>query len=173
MLDMRLRYIPRRDVLVALGVIAADQATKWMVRREMALHSERELVPGLLSLLHGRNRGMAFGILSGAPLPYQDVVLALLGAAVLAGLVLGWHQLAAGSRLAHLALSLILGGAVGNLVDRVRLGYVTDFIHVYWRQYTWPDFNVGDAAITVGITLVLIDSLRARGRPEAAAGEAT
>jgi signal peptidase II len=159
---MAISHIPRRDLLLALGVAVADQATKWLVRREMSLYDVHEVVPGFLSLVHGRNRGMAFGVLSGAPLPYQDVLLAVLGIAVLTLLLYGWRNIAGGSRLAHTALALIFGGAVGNLVDRIRLGYVTDFVHVYWRSYTWPDFNVGDSAITVGITLILLDSLRPR-----------
>jgi signal peptidase II len=155
-------HVPARYLLVSLAVMAADQLAKMFVRRHMALHEEREVVPGLLSLIHGRNPGVAFGVLSGAPLPYQDLLLAALGLAVLALLLRGWRSIAGSSTLAQWALALIVGGALGNLVDRVRLGYVTDFVHLYWRQHDWPDFNVGDSAITVGIALIALDSLRPR-----------
>ena len=84
-------------------------------------------------------------------------------------------RLPAGARLPRLALALVLGGAVGNLLDRVRLGYVVDFIHVYWRQHQWPDFNVADSAITVGVILLVFDILRSSGhdaspRPRIEAG---
>lgn len=156
------RDIPARYALVALAVLAADQLTKMLVRRHLPLHDVREVIPGFASLIHGRNPGMAFGILSGAPFPHQDVLLSALGIAVLVLLVRGWRSIAGTSRLAQTALALIVGGAMGNLVERIRLGYVTDFVHLYWRQHEWPDFNVGDSAITVGITLILIDSLWAR-----------
>ena len=63
------------------------------------------------------------------------------------------------ARLPRLALALVLGGAIGNVIDRLRLGYVVDFVHVYWREYQWPDFNVADSAITVGVALLVIDIL--------------
>jgi signal peptidase II len=164
----RLVHVPARYLLVSLAVMAADQLAKMFVRRHMALHEEREVVPGLVSLIHGRNPGVAFGVLSGAPLPYQDLLLAGLGLAVLALLLRGWRSIAGSSALAQWALALIVGGALGNLVDRIRLGYVTDFVHLYWRQHDWPDFNVGDSAITVGIVLIAIDSLRSRRAPRSA-----
>jgi signal peptidase II len=164
----RLGPVPVRYLLVSLAVLIADQLAKTFVRRHMALHEEREVVAGLLSLIHGRNPGVAFGVLSGAPLPHQHLLLAALGLAVLFLLLRGWRSIAGSSRLAEWALALIVGGAAGNLVDRIRLGYVTDFVHVYWRQYDWPDFNVGDSAITVGIVLIAIDSLRPRRQPQTA-----
>jgi signal peptidase II len=72
-------------------------------------------------------------------------------------------RLPAAARLPRVALALVLGGAVGNLLDRLRLGYVVDFVHVYWRDHQWPDFNVADSAITVGVTLLVLDILRSPG----------
>jgi signal peptidase II len=117
-----------------------------------------------VSLIHGRNRGLAFGMLNGTPLPAQAAVLAAASAVILVLLMLSWRQLTAASVRAEAALALIIGGAAGNLIDRVRLGYVTDFVHLYWRQYDWPDFNVGDAAISVGVTLLAVDALWPRRR---------
>ena len=89
---------------------------------------------GLLSLSHVRNRGAAFGILSDWDLPYQTVLLAALSLGALLAIAVYFARLPAAARLPRLALALVLGGAVGNLIDRLRLGYVVDFVHVYWRQ---------------------------------------
>jgi len=130
------------------------------VVRSLELHDYRSLVDGLLSLSHVRNRGAAFGILSDADLPYQAILFSALSLlALLAIGVYAW-RLPATARLPQTALALILGGAVGNLIDRIRLGYVVDFVHVYWKEYQWPDFNVADSAITIGVTLLVLDILR-------------
>jgi signal peptidase II len=105
---------------------------------------------------------MAFGFLSAGGLPAQAVVLAVLSAGVLLLVIVHWRRLGEGPTLLRVALALVAGGAVGNLIDRVRYGYVTDFVHVYWRRYEWPDFNVADSAITIGIVLLLVDALRGR-----------
>ena len=145
---------------VILMILVVDQATKWLVARSLDLHEYRPLVDGLLSLSHVRNRGAAFGILSDADLPYQAILFAGLSlAALLAIAVYAW-RLPATAQLPQLALALILGGALGNLIDRLRLGYVVDFVHVYWREHQWPDFNAADSAITIGVTLLVLDILR-------------
>jgi signal peptidase II len=126
-------------------------------------------VDGLLSLSHVRNRGAAFGLLSDWNLPYQSVLLAALSLGALLAIGYYFLQLPAAARLPRAALALVLGGAVGNLIDRLRLGYVVDFVHAYWREYQWPDFNLADSAITVGVTLLVIDILRSPGSsPEGA-----
>jgi signal peptidase II len=105
---------------------------------------------------------MAFGVLSGGGLPAQAVVLAILSGVVLLLVLAHWRRLAEGPVLLRIALALIAGGAVGNLIDRVRLGYVTDFVHIYWRDHQWPDFNLADSAISIGIVLLLLDAVRPR-----------
>jgi signal peptidase II len=149
------------------AVVVLDQATKAIVVRSLALHEYVPLVDGLLSLSHVRNRGAAFGILSDWDVPYQSVLLSALSLGALFAIAYYFLRLPRVSRLPRLALALVLGGAVGNLVDRVRLGYVVDFVHAYWRQYQWPDFNVADSAITVGVALLVLDILRSPG-PSAA-----
>jgi signal peptidase II len=155
--------IPRlAEVAIAAAVIVLDQITKALVRHDLGLYETYEIIPGVVSLVHGRNVGMAFGVFSGGGLPAQAVVLAFLSGAVLLLVLAHWRRLADGPILLRLALSLIAGGAVGNLIDRVRLGYVTDFVHVYWREHQWPDFNVADSAISIGIVLLLLDAVRPR-----------
>jgi signal peptidase II len=161
----RLAYL-----LVLLAVVGTDQATKQLVRTRLDLHEYRPLVTGVLSLSHVRNRGAAFGILSDADLPYQSALFAILSVVALAAIAAYASRLPATARLPQVALALILGGAIGNLVDRLRDGFVTDFIHVYWKQHVWPDFNVADSAISVGVALLLLDMLRAPA-PEGERGE--
>jgi signal peptidase II len=146
--------------LVSVFIVAADQATKWWVRRTLDLHEYREIVSGLLSLSHVRNRGAAFGILADAALPYQAAFFVTLSLVALGAIVLYSRRLPATALLPQAALALILGGALGNLIDRVTFGYVTDFVHVYWKHYEWPDFNVADSAISTGVCLLLLDMLR-------------
>jgi signal peptidase II len=165
-------------LLLMTGVVGLDQATKALLVRSLDLHDSVPLLDGLLSISHVRNRGAAFGLLSDWDLPYQPVVLAVLSVAALAAILFYFVRLPASARLPRLALALVLGGAVGNLLDRVRLGYVVDFIHVYWRQHQWPDFNVADSAITVGVILLVFDILRSSGhdaspRPQIEAGGET
>jgi signal peptidase II len=157
------RSLPRfAEAALAVAVVVLDQVTKAVVRRRFRLYESLDIIPGLLSLVHGRNRGMAFGFLSAGGLPAQAVVLAVLSAGVLLLVIVHWRRLGEGPTLLRVALALVAGGAVGNLIDRVRYGYVTDFVHVYWRRYEWPDFNVADSAITIGIVLLLVDALRGR-----------
>jgi len=151
------RFAPYLAVLCS--VVALDQATKFILVRSLGVHEYYPLIDGLLSLSHVHNRGAAFGVLSRASLPNQHLLLA--GLSILALLAIAYYflRLPATARLPRVALALVLGGAVGNLIDRLRLGHVVDFIHVYWREHAWPDFNVADSAITVGVALLIIDIL--------------
>jgi signal peptidase II len=157
-------------ITVALLVTVLDQIVKSLVDRFMSLHESRVLVEGFLHLTYVRNRGAAFGILSDAEIPYQSLVFSVVSAlALLAIAVYAW-RLPAGSRLPRLALALVIGGAVGNLIDRARLGYVIDFVDVFWGAYHWPAFNVADSAISVGVVLLVFDILRhPHGEPAAEA----
>jgi len=160
---------------VFAGIVLVDQLAKLAVERLMQLHESRTLIDGLLSLTYVRNRGAAFGILSDAELPGQPVWLALVGLAALAAILTYAARLPPDSHLPRLALALVVGGAVGNLIDRARLGYVIDFVDAYWRHHHWPAFNVADSAISVGVALLVFDMLRGPRRREedAMAGAAT
>lgn len=141
---------------LALAVFALDQATKAWLRAALPLHETVPLVPGVFHLTHTRNTGAAFSLFEGA-VP----VLILTALLVIAGLIVAQRR--AGPRmpaLFGLALALPLGGAWGNLLDRVRFGYVTDLFD--FRLINFPVFNVADAAITVGITLLAWRTLTAR-----------
>lgn len=152
----------RRRLYAALAaaVVVLDQITKAIVDRTMALYESRPVIDGLLRLTHVRNRGAAFGVLSDADLPYQSVLLSLISVGALAAIAVYAWRLPVKSRLPQTALALIMGGAVGNLLDRARLGYVIDYVDVYWGRHHWPAFNVADSAISIGVALLVLDILK-------------
>jgi signal peptidase II len=151
----------RPTELTIIGVIVViDQLTKEIVRRTLPLHGEPvQVIPGLLDLTHVQNTGAAFGLLNAADFPYKAaVMIGIAGMALIAiaayAAQLGFHE-----RLARFGLSLILGGAFGNLIDRAIFGHVVDFVDVYWGSAHFWAFNVADAAITIGAILVLLDMI--------------
>jgi signal peptidase II len=159
-----------RYLLVVAAVVVLDQLAKAVVVRTIGLHDYVPLVDGLLSLSHVRNHGAAFGLLSDWNLPSQSLLLSVLSLLALGAIAAYFVRLPEAARLPRLALALVLGGAIGNVVDRLRLGYVVDFVHVYWREYQWPDFNVADSAITIGVALLVIDILSSpEAEPQGAA----
>jgi signal peptidase II len=145
---------------VAGLIVCLDQITKALVDRYMSLYESRSIVDGIVKLTYVQNRGAAFGILSDADLPYQSWLFAVVSLLALGAIAVYAWRLPAPSRLPRLALALIMGGAVGNLLDRLRLGHVVDFVDVFWGVHHWPAFNVADSAISVGVALLLLDILR-------------
>jgi signal peptidase II len=134
----------------ALAVLALDQATKCLVATRIPLYETKPLISGFFNLVHIRNRGMAFGIMNRPGTDWGFILLlgATLGAVAL--LLFWFYRLKSEERGIAVPLSLILGGATGNLVDRIRLGEVIDFLDFYIGPYHWPAFNAADSAITVG-----------------------
>jgi signal peptidase II len=156
----------RGYLLVSAVVLALDQWTKWLVETRVPLHSSREILPGV-HLSHVRNRGVAFGLFDSGGEAAATVALALFGIAALALVAYYFVRSAPSQRRLLWALSLVLGGAVGNLIDRIASGAVTDFVGVYLGSYRWPDFNVADSAISIGLVLLIVDSFRAPAPPPA------
>jgi signal peptidase II len=150
------RYFP---LLMSAAIFAGDQATKAWVRGAYALWSTHPVIPGFFNLVHAENKGAAFSLLNDAPPAVRTVVLIGLAGAVT--LFLAYSLLrapAAGeSARTRYGFALILGGAVGNLYDRIASGAVTDFLEFFIGTYAWPAFNVADSAITVGAGLLLLD----------------
>ena len=151
--------LPATTLSLAGAIVLFDQVTKALVRADVPLHSSRTLIPGLLDLTHVQNSGAAFGILNAADFPYKAAVIALIATVALVSIALFAAWLSPNQRLARLGLALVLGGAAGNLVDRVTAGYVVDFVDVYWRQYHFWAFNVADSAITIGVVGMMLDML--------------
>ena len=152
---------PRRalEVWVPLLVLGLDQLTKELVRRSLDLHASTTVIPGFLDFTHVRNTGAAFGILDAADLPYKTVVIAAIASAGLIGVAIYSASLSSHQIVARIGLALIVGGAAGNLIDRIWAGYVVDFVDVYWRDYHFWAFNVADSAITIGVAIMILDML--------------
>ena len=147
------------EIWVAALIVLLDQATKAIVRRRFELHDSIEVVPGFFSLTRVHNTGAAFGMLNDVDFPFKPVVLLLVASAALAGVALYAAMLPPAQWMARIGLAFILGGAAGNLIDRVTVGYVVDFFDVFWRGWHFWAFNVADAAITVGVSLMILDLL--------------
>ena len=146
-------------IVSALLLGAADQASKVWAVRNLPLFEPRVLVNGFFDLVHVRNTGVAFSLLSN--LDHRWVHPFMILATVLAmGAVLAYIAYLPSGGSAPVGLGLILGGAIGNLIDRARHWYVVDFLDLYWRNHHWPTFNVADVGITVGVVLLLIDMVR-------------
>jgi signal peptidase II len=145
---------------VTLVIIVLDQMTKAAVRSHVPLHSTRPIISGVLDLIHVQNAGVAFGLMNDFAHPQRGWLTLGLALAALIGIGYYARQLRREEQLARFGLSLILGGAVGNLIDRMRDGFVVDFIDVYWRGWHFWAFNVADAAISVGAALVFLELLR-------------
>jgi signal peptidase II len=156
---------------VAIAVVVLDHVTKAIVERSMTLYETIPLLP-FFSLTYVRNTGAAFGMLGDLPVGLR--VPLFLGVTVLAvaALVSYLREARAEDTWVIAALGAILGGAAGNFVDRVRYHEVVDFLHLHYRGFDWPMFNVADSAITVGVVFVLLRSLRAQpdGKPAASDG---
>jgi signal peptidase II len=153
---LRLLYL-----LLAAGVFLADRLTKTLIETSMTLHENHPVIPGFFQIVYARNQGIAFGLFSESPSALKTFALVFLSSIALAGVaVLLWtadHSAAALSA----GLALILGGAMGNLFDRLQQGSVTDFLDFFVRGYHWPAFNLADSAIVTGGLLVLLHMTRA------------
>ncbi|RNC67741.1 MAG: signal peptidase II [Desulfuromonadales bacterium] len=143
---------------VSTAVLILDQATKILVDRTMALYQSIPVVEGFFSITYMRNRGAAFSFLSN--FSYRLPFFILVSLVALAAIAVMVRKLRDDQRLAAVSLSLIFAGALGNLIDRVRLGEVIDFLDVYWKTHHWPAFNVADSAICVGVALLALDMFR-------------
>jgi len=142
-------------ILIAALVVLLDRCTKWLVARNISLHDSIDIIPGIFRLIHVQNQGAAFGLFSESPSEWKVAVLILFSIAAL-GVVstLLWKNGDAMNTTA-IALSLVFGGALGNLWDRVANGRVIDFLDFYVGGHHWPAFNIADSAIVIGALLLL------------------
>ena len=145
-----------RWLLLAILVIVLDQYSKWLVLQHFELYQTLRLT-SWFNLTLAYNTGAAFSFLNDAG-GWQRWLFVVL-AVIISGVLLVWLRRAQQLRLQALALALVIGGAIGNVIDRVRLGYVIDFIDWHYRDWHWPVFNIADSAISVGVVLLIVDSL--------------
>lgn len=151
---------PRRlEIWLPVAIVGIDQLTKAMVRATLPLHDSKTIIPGLVDFTHVRNTGAAFGFLNAVDFPFKTVVIALIATAALIGVGMYAASLAHHQLIARVGLALIIGGAAGNLLDRLIAGSVVDFVDVYWRNWHFWAFNVADSAITIGVAIMILDML--------------
>jgi len=155
--------------LIAAGVFLLDRITKLVIDRLVPLWETREVIPGFFNIVHTENAAAAFSLFAGVAPAWRRFFL--IGSSATAAVLLAvllWRDgtRAVGSRMLSVGLALILGGAVGNLYDRIIPGTVTDFLELYLGTFRWPAFNVADSAISIGAGLVLLDLLMAKRAPQ-------
>jgi signal peptidase II len=151
---------PRRlELWLPIAIVAVDQATKAMVKASLPLHDSVTIIPGFLDFTHVLNSGAAFGILNGVDFPFKTVAIAVIAMAALIGVGMYAASISHHQLIARVGLALIIGGAAGNLIDRVLAGSVVDFVDVYWRTHHFWAFNVADSAISVGVAIMILDML--------------
>lgn len=153
------RALRKYHLLIALLVLALDRITKWLVAKDIPLHDMKQMISGFFYLTHVENRGAAFSLFADSPSEWKIAMLVLFSLVALAVVsALLWRSnhvmITTG-----VGLGLILGGAVGNLWDRVLSGRVVDFLLFYIGSYQWPAFNVADSAIVVGAGLLVVEIL--------------
>lgn len=149
---MMLRYLS-----IAALVVVADQLTKWAALKYLVRHVEVAVVP-FLNLTLAYNRGAAFSFLSDAG-GWQNAFFSTVAAVACAVIIYMLYRTRGRDPLLAFGLVFILGGAIGNLIDRLLYGHVIDFIDVYYRHWHWPTFNIADSAITVGAVMLILDAL--------------
>lgn len=149
----------RLEIWLPFLIVAVDQLTKAIIRAMVPLYTSVTVIPELLNITHVRNTGAAFGILNTADFPFKTAAIAVIATAALVGVGFYAASLGRDQLMARTGLTLIIGGAAGNLIDRVVAGSVVDFVDVYWQTHHFWAFNVADSAISVGVAIVILDML--------------
>jgi signal peptidase II len=147
--------------ILTLAVLVLDHVTKWLARTELDPVRAIELIPGYLRISYVSNTGVAFGLFRDLDSPWKPYVLAAMAIVAVIVILVYSFRMPCSRLLLQSALAVIMGGILGNFVDRILQGYVVDFIEFHIRDaFYWPTFNVADSAITVGIGLLLIDAVK-------------
>ena len=145
-------------LILCLSFLVAllDQLTKYLVMRNLPISNHETIIPGLFNISHVRNTGAAWGMMEGF-----NTGLVVLSVVMLIVIIAFRRHLVADGRLYRVVVGLMIGGIVGNLIDRVRLGFVVDFLDFYWKGHHFPSFNVADSAICTGVGLYILSQLMA------------
>jgi len=144
-------------LIVFCILLALDQASKLLIERYFPLYQAREVIPGFFAIAHVQNRGAAFGLL--ADLPAAGILFVVISLIAIALIIAYFRWIKEEEVWIPLCLALVLTGAMGNLIDRLRLGVVVDFLDCHYKGWHWPAFNVADASITIGVLLLAIKVL--------------
>jgi signal peptidase II len=149
----------------AAVVFGLDRLTKWIVETRVSAFDAYPVIPGFFSIVHAQNRGAAFGIFADSASEWRTfflIVLSLAATAFVGAMLWRAHSL---NRLTFWGLALIMGGAAGNIFDRIVRGTVTDFLLLYLGEYQWPAFNVADSAVSVGAGMLILEMLKTGKQP--------
>jgi signal peptidase II len=152
---MRQKYLVL--LVVCIGILLLDQWTKHVVQGRLLLHEAVEVIPGFFNLVHVRNTGGAFGIFGGERGGLGSLLFVVVSLIAIGSILFLFVKVREDEKTLSLLLSLVLGGAIGNLIDRLLYGEVVDFLDFYLRSYHWPAFNIADSAICIGIGLMALE----------------
>ena len=144
-------------------ILILDQLTKFIVDRTMPLHHSIPVIDDVFSLTYIRNTGAAFGMLAGSAAHFRLPFLVLFSLLAIGFIIMMVRRLPDRERGLITALAFILGGAIGNLIDRIAYGEVIDFLDFYWSRYHWPAFNLADSFITIGVLITVFYLIKAKG----------
>ena len=147
-------------ILLVAATLALDRSTKALIQKRFGLNESISVIDGFFNITYVRNTGVAFGIFDPLSLPAKSVLLSVFTACAAVVVITYSIRTPVRNRLLQFALALILGGALGNLYDRIAYGYVVDFLEFYVRDFHWPSFNVADSAISIGVGLLALEILR-------------
>lgn len=148
-----------RFLLIVATVVAGDQLTKLWVLKSFSLYESMVVIPGFFNLTYLMNKGAAFGFLAGQNGAWRHYLFLVLGTVALVVIAIAWFRLRHGHALYSISLPLIGGGALGNMIDRIRFGSVVDFLDVYIGTHHWPAFNVADSAISIGVFVFFLANI--------------
>jgi len=148
-----------RIIVVVLLVVVLDQLTKFWILERFSPGDVQEIIPGVFNLILTFNPGVAFGFLANLSDQVRNIVLGITTFIALSVVGLLLFRDYRSDPIGQAALAMILGGAVGNIIDRLRIGKVVDFLDFYYKEYHWPAFNVADSSICVGVTILVLKSL--------------
>jgi signal peptidase II len=145
---------------VVIGILVLDRWSKATIQSRFDLNESASVIDGFFNITYVQNTGVAFGIFSSISSPAKSLLLSVFTAFAAVIVIVYSARTPVRNRLLQVALALILGGAIGNLYDRLAYGYVVDFLEFYVSSYHWPSFNVADSAITVGVFLLALEIIR-------------
>lgn len=151
----RYGYVVVAYIILITCVVVADQLSKLWIMDVFQLYESREIIPGLFNLVYVVNKGAAFSILADVESPWRHYFFLIVGCIAIVGLTIAYMKFKVENKYYYLPIGLIVGGAIGNMIDRIRFGSVVDFLDFYFRGYHWPAFNVADSAICVGAVLFI------------------
>ena len=150
----------RLEILMPLAIVTLDQLTKWLVRVRVPLYSSVEVIPNFLDITHVRNTGTAIGFLDSVNFPGKTLAIGIVAMCALIAVAVYAGTIASQQIMARVGMALIIGGAAGNLIDRLLVGSVVDFVDAYWGGFHFWAFNVADSAISIGVALMILDMIR-------------